>query len=622
MMKMNVTEHSQSPLEIWREAWRFEINENNFQVRLRQVRARSNAHLSMNISKIALIFLLTLLLWEHLPHPLLLGWMCVVIVGHFNEIMQWKLKRGNAIQTLEQCREWDRRFRWLTLSGGLTWGLGAALVWYVPNDLAMQAILICTVFGLVAGAVTSNPVHPPSLIIYVTALIVPLMLRNLWEGDAPHFILFTMLILYFVYVSQAAFGLMRTYEGSLKQRFEKEALLAALRAREEELALALDSAEQANQAKSKFLATASHDLRQPLQALRLFTEALQDVAKEPQSLRLAGQINKSVKSLVEMFDDLLDVSRLDAGIIQPRWQNFLLNDLFDRLYVDFSPLARAKGLSLDLPNCLGEKGSVDGCDVVAYSDPFLLERMLRNLVSNAIRYTDQGKVAVRCSCSADQVEIAVFDTGIGIRPEVVEQIFEEYYQVDNPHRDRRKGLGLGLAIVRRVEELLGYRVQVESTPGKGSVFRFTLKKGQLSPVASPFEISYARQNIGGKVIAFVEDDADIREFTTEFMQEWGCQVFAGEDVGSVLRELDKAALRPHMLLCDYRLPKNQTALDVMRQMREHCGELPVLVVTGDTAAETLQAIQQSGASLLHKPIAPTRLRTAMFFAMQGSAAVL
>ncbi len=618
MNNMNSSAHTQSPLDIWRDAWRFEIDDDNFQVRLRQLRARSNAHLSMNISQITLVMLLTLLLWEYLPHDTLLGWMCLVILVHGNEILQWKLKRGNNIQTPEQCREWDRRFRWLTFSGGLIWGLGAALVWFVPNDMAMQAMLICAVFGMVAGAVTSNPVHPPSLIIYVSSLVVPLILRNLWEADAPHMILFSMLILYFVYVTQAAFGLMRTYEGSLKQRFEKEALLEALRAREEELALALNSAELANQTKSKFLATASHDLRQPLQALRLFAEALQDVAKEPQSLRLAGQINKSVTSLVEMFDDLLDVSRLDAGIIHPRWQHFPLNDLFDRLYVDFLPLAQAKGLRLELPNCQGESGAVEGCDVVAYSDPFLLERMLRNLVSNAIRYTDLGKVSVGCSCFADQIEIAVQDTGIGIRPEVMEQIFEEYYQVDNPHRDRRKGLGLGLAIVRRVEELLGYRVQVESVPGKGSVFRFNLKKGEKSTLARPFDISYARQDVSGKIIAFVEDDADIREFTTEFMQEWGCRVFAGENVAGVLRELDKASLRPDMLVCDYRLPDNQTALDVMRQMREHCGDLPVLVVTGDTAAETLQAIQKSGASLLHKPIAPTRLRTSMFFAMQGS----
>jgi len=425
-----------------------------------------------------------------------------------------------------------------------------------------------------------------------------------------------MLLTYVAFLLDSGIKLMLTFETSLRQRFEKESLLQELRIREEEIAVALDAAEQANRAKSKFLATASHDLRQPLQAMRLFTEALQDVAKEPESHRLAGQIGKSVNALVDMFDDLLDVSRLDAGIIQPRWQHFELFDLFDRLYVDFEPLAKSKGLAFEVPYC-NEKG-MNGpqCDAIVYSDPFLLERMMRNFVSNAIRYTDKGVVEVKCRCLTEAVEISVHDSGIGIRPEVLPHIFEEYYQVDNPHRDRRKGLGLGLAIVRRVEELLGYRVEVESTPGQGSVFRFSLKKGDASVLARPYVITQTRQDVSNKVIAFVEDDADIRDFTVEIMQEWGCRVFAGESGAAVLRQLDAAALRPDLLVCDFRLPDNQTALDVMRQMREYWGDLPVLIVTGDTGAEPLQAIQKSGATLLHKPIAPTRLRSMMFLAMQ------
>jgi CheY-like chemotaxis protein len=168
-----------------------------------------------------------------------------------------------------------------------------------------------------------------------------------------------------------------------------------------------------------------------------------------------------------------------------------------------------------------------------------------------------------------------------------------------------------------VEELLGYKVKVESEPGKGSTFSFVVNKGDSEKLARPFIITQTRLNVEGKVIALVEDDPEIREFTVEIMQGWGCRVFAEASGAEVLRKLDMAAVRPDLLVCDYRLPDNRTALDVMRQMREFWGDLPVLVVTGDTGAETLQAIHKSGASLLHKPIAPTRLRSAMFMVMQG-----
>ncbi len=492
---------------------------------------------------------------------------------------------------------------------------------FVPGDIGYQALLICAALGFSAAGVTINPVHRPSLFLYLVLLLGPLIVRLAWEDDRQHWFLAFMLLVFIGFLLHSAIKLMQTFELSLRQRFEKEALLQTLRAREEETAAALETAELANKTKSRFLATASHDLRQPLQALRLFTEALQNIAKEPETLRLAGQIGKSVNSLVDMFDELLDVSRLDAGIIHPRWQHFALHDLFDRLYVDFTPLAQAKGLLLELPYNINNDGScAESCDAVVYSDPFLLERMLRNLVSNAIRYTDSGHVRVQCQCTSTQLEIAVQDTGIGIRPEVMKQIFEEYYQADNPHRDRRKGLGLGLAIVRRVEELLGYHVKVESVPGQGSTFSFIVNQGDPEMLARPFIITQTRFNVDGKVIALVEDDPDIREFTAEVMQGWGCRVFSAANGAEVLKKLDMAAVRPDLLVCDYRLPDKQTALDVMRQMRECWGDLPVLVITGDTGAETLQAINKSGAILLHKPIAPTRLRSAMFMVMQGTEA--
>lgn len=598
---------------------RFAINETNLVLRREQLRSRLHIYPLMVIPQLFLANLLVWLMWDKVAHDVMQTWIALVFVVHGAELYIWWRYR-KEMDSLAACRQWNARFKWSTLLVSIIWG-SAGILMFVPGDLAYQALLICVVLGLASAAVTSNVSHSPSMFIYLAGVMFPLLLRVIGEGDQLHLILAGMLGLFFAYIMNSAVELIRTFELSLRQRIENEHLQLELVAQKTNAEEMRQAAEQANQSKSKFLATASHDLRQPLQALRLFTEALQDTAKEPGSLRLAGQIGKSVTSLVEMFDDLLDVSRLDAGIIHPRWQHFVLGDLFDRLHADFAPLAQAKELAFDMPYCNRDGNNGAHCDMAVYSDPFLLERMLRNLISNAIRYTERGKVSLQCRCAAGQVEIAVQDTGIGIGQEAMAHIFEEYFQENNPHRDRRKGLGLGLAIVRRMEELMGYRVLVESTPGQGSTFRFSLKKGDAASLARPYIITQTKQNVAGKIIALVEDDVDIREFTTELMQEWGCQVFAGETGESVLRELDKAALAPDLLVCDYRLPDKQTALDVMRNMRAIWDNLPVLVITGDTAAETLQAIQKSGASLLNKPVAPTRLRSTMFFAMQGAEAV-
>jgi len=589
--------------------FRFDIDDDNLPVRREQLRARIALYPTMIIPALVISWLLVWLMWESVPHAGLLGWLAVVNLVHVIELGQWGLRR-DACETLNECRRWNRRFHWHTVSAGLVWG-SAWLIMFVPGDLAYQVLLICVAMGFVSAAIAMNPMHPPSVLIYSFAQLLPLMLRLAWENDKPHWFLVLMLVVYLAVLLDAAKRLMVNFERLLRQRFEKAALLTELRQREEALAEALDQAEQANREKSRFLATASHDLRQPLQALRLFVEALQDAARSPEIERLGQQIGKSVDALGAMFDDLLDISRLDAGIIEPRCQHFHLHDLFDRLYVDFAALAQDKGLLLSMP-------SGDECDAVVYSDPFLLERMLRNLLSNAIRYTGRGEVVIHCRTEEDRIELAVSDSGVGIQPAALAQIFDEYYQADNPHRDRRKGLGLGLSIVRRIENLLGYRVEVASVPDTGSTFGFAVPRGDPAQLVRPFVFTQAQQDVSGRTIALVEDDADIRESTADLMRNWGCTVFAAEAAATVLRELDKMSAQPDLLVSDYRLPQNQTALEVMRKLRERWGDLPTLVLTGDTGSEALQAIRASGAGLLHKPIAPARLRAAMHLLLQGA----
>lgn len=595
--------------------FRFRINETNLPLRAEQLRARINMFPLLVFPQLGLAPLLVMLMWDKVSHESLLAWLVVAYIVHLSELYQWWRHR-REIQGVNQCRAWDLRFRVLTIIVAVVWGSISVLM-FVPGDIAYQALLICIVLGTVAGAVTSNPFHPPSMLIYTFSILLPLFGRVAWEGGRIHFILAGMLALFGLFVLNSGLKLIRTFEQSQQRRFENERLVTALLERTREAEASRQAAVQANQAKSKFLATASHDLRQPLQALRLFTEALQDTAREKETIRLAGQIGKSVNALVDMFDDLLDVSRLDAGIVEARLQHFELGSLFDRLYGDFAPLAQAKGLSFSLPICQGGCDS-PGCDVVVYSDPFLMERILRNLITNAIRYTETGGVELRCVCNTDRVELEVADTGVGIDAKLLPHIFEEYFQAENPHRDRRKGLGLGLAIVRRIESLLGCQVKVNSEPGVGSVFSFEVPAGERKKLAQPFVITHSQYDIAGSVVALVEDDPDIRELVAELLEQWGCRVVAGEYADDVMRKLDIDGLRPDLLLCDYRLPYGMTAIHVIQRVRELWGhKVPALVLTGDTASETLHEIHASGAILLHKPISPVRLRSMMYFALHG-----
>jgi signal transduction histidine kinase len=624
----------------------FKIDETNLPVRREQVRARIAMLPTMVGSQMLLAPLLVWLMWDAVEHAMLLGWLVLIYAIHTFELVHWRIYR-TFDSDIQSCRRWDKHFKVHTGIAALAWGAGWVIM-FVPGDIGYQALLICVAMGMSSGAVTLNPVYRPSLFIYLLLFLPPLIVRVAMENDRSHWILTGMLIIYIGLLLDAAIKLMRTFELSLAQRFENEKLLRALHEREKEAVDAMKNAEQANQAKSKFLATASHDLRQPLQALRLFSDALPDVTKEPETLRLAGQIGKSVNALVDMFDDLLDVSRMDAGIVRIHRKHFVLFPLFDRLYADFAPLAHAKKLDLILPvdETDGEGGraamtrrcEASGAGIAAshplpqsagcasnvsggaavFSDPVLLERMLRNLISNAIRYTDSGSVQVKMRQIDGNIWLDVADTGIGISPETMPHIFEEYYQADNPHRDRRKGLGLGLAIVRRIENILGCRVVVRSVPGAGSSFAFAVPAGDTALLVNPFAISHSNHDLKGVVVALVEDDQDIREFAAKLMEQWGCRVFAGDIGDDVMRKLDIAGVSPGLLVCDYRLPHGMTATLVIRRMRELWGnDLPALVLTGDTATETLHEIHSCGAMLLHKPISPARLRSTMYFALHS-----
>jgi len=334
----------------------------------------------------------------------------------------------------------------------------------------------------------------------------------------------------------------------------------------------------ANKAKTRFLAAASHDLRQPMHALGLFVAQLRGCIAEPGTLALVGKVESAVTALQELLDALLDISRLDAGVVVPATADFRLQPLLTRLESAFAPQAESKGVRLRAaPTRLAVR-----------TDPVLLERILINLLANAVRYTEHGGVLIGCRRRGANVRIEVCDTGVGIAESHRESIFQEFYQIGNPERDRRKGLGLGLAIATRLARLLDSRIELASRPGKGSVFAIELR---------------------GVRVLVVDDDTLVRDAMTSLLKQWGCEVWSAGRGAEAESLLTQQRITPDAVICDYRLPDGETGIDVIRRLREIAGAgLPAALVTGDTAPERLREATDSGFALLHKPVQPAKLR--------------
>lgn len=356
----------------------------------------------------------------------------------------------------------------------------------------------------------------------------------------------------------------------------------------------------ANRAKSRFLAVASHDLRQPMHALGLFVTQLNNRIKDPENRHLTGRIEAAVSALQGLLDALLDVSRLDAGVVTVNLSDFRVNALLERIETAFAPDATDRGLRF----------RVARCRLAVHSDPMLLERILINLVANALRYSEVGGILVGCRRRGERVRIEVWDTGVGIASEHQQAIFEEFYQVGNPERDRQKGLGLGLSIAARLARLLGGRIDVHSVPGRGTVFAVEVLRGEeihaAAAVRAPADFD---DRLQGAFVLVVDDDALVCEALAGLMEQWGCTVVTAASGDQALAALAKQPRTPDAVLCDYRLLAGETGSDVIRRLRERHGtDLPAALITGDTAPERLHEAQENGIPLLHKPVQPARLR--------------
>lgn len=470
----------------------------------------------------------------------------------------------------------------VSVASGVVHGM-SVLFWPYLTEL-QRSIQTLVVMGLCAANIASNMGYPRTFIAY----LVPTMAPTVWQwaralapeggpwygGEAGLMLaLFLVQAIFLIVLARDTFRLFR-------ESFEAR----------QRLRVALDEAEAANRSKTRFLASASHDLRQPMHTLSLFAAALTMRPLDAPSREIAKHMDTAVQGLSSQLDDLLDVSKLDAGVVPVRTVDFAVEPMLRRLFDEFEPVARRKGLRMTL-RCAADAG--------ARSDPMLLERVVRNLVDNAIKYTQTGSIAVYLDDAGADFALCIRDTGAGIPRDEQTRVFEEFYQLGNPERDRAQGLGLGLSIVKRLAELLALRLTMRSATGVGTTFELRLARtpGRASKPEAP---ATGAADIRGLHVLVIDDEEAVRGAMQTLLDGFGCRCSLAAGTSAALAAA--RAARPDIVIADLRLRGEDDGIAAVRAVRELHPELPALLVSGDTAPARLRDAHTARLRLLHKPV--------------------
>ncbi|MCW5655540.1 hybrid sensor histidine kinase/response regulator [Hydrogenophaga sp.] len=562
-----------------------------------QVVALYATSLSSTIADAVLAWGLCALFWWRLQDPMVFVWLGL----HTVQVLRYPLIQAyfRDPQAASRSAFWARRQWRELLYYSITWGLAPWL--FMPaDDVPMTTLLMLIMLGLVSGGIPSVAPRWASVLAFVLPMMGGLISALLWRADATHLFLAACAAIYLGAMLHFARSQHVLLTASLRMRFEKEALA-------EELAQQVAVTQRASEEKTRFFAAASHDLRQPLHAIALFGAVLdKELQGQPAHVH-AQRLMGAVQALGTSLDTMLDVSRLDAGVIEPDLQDVPLNAVLQALHLSFASRAEEHELQLRLR----------ATPLWVRTDAHLLQRLLGNLIENAIKYTPAagGGVLVVARSRGAQVWIDVVDTGIGIAPEHAGRVFDEFYQVDNPGRDRTRGLGMGLSIVRRLAQLLGHPVTLHSHPGRGSRFRICLPHATPRPASLVRAPSREEARALPRRVLLVDDESDITDALAAFLGAWGVGSRAARDEGTAAMALSVARHNGDpfdAMLCDFRLADGADGLDAALRLRERFDPgMPLLLITGETAPERLQRVRDSGVPVLFKPVDPERLLQAL-----------
>ncbi|MBV8970980.1 MAG: response regulator [Sphingomonadaceae bacterium] len=523
----------------------------------------------------------------HADWRIVAGWAAIEVGTQVYRHFRMLRRYAAGIPAVNFAAYWSRHHAIYQTTLGLIWGLTIWLFASADDPIAV-AESVCVIIILTAGAVPGQSYNPPALYGYLVTTYVPTVVRLLtFPGLDYH--LFGVLLAAFA----GALVLMcrlqaESFAAGVRIRFENVELVEALRAQ-------TATAEAASLAKSQFLAAASHDLRQPLYALGLFSGTLATLDLPADARTIVGHVRTNIDALESLFSGLLDISRLEAGVVAPKLEPIATDALFERLDQYLRPIAAEAGLTLRYRS--------DGSAIL--SDPVLIEQILLNLGTNALRNTMRGGVLIAARRRDNIVGLEVWDTGVGIAPDDLARIFDDFIQVGNPERNRRKGMGLGLAIARRSARLLGTRIEVASRVGRGSMFRLAQPAAAAPPPPAAAETV---DPIAGLRVLVIDDDPDVREAIALLLGHWGVVADVAGDADAALARIATGP-RHAMVLTDYRLPGAVDGLGLVAALRQAAGwPLPACVVTGDLDPAIIAAAAACGIPLLHKPVQPARLR--------------
>jgi signal transduction histidine kinase/CheY-like chemotaxis protein len=556
-----------------------------------------------------------LVYWPHVPHAKLAIWAaCIVALTLWRAQHYLRFARQPEASDA-QILAWSRSWRVPLHCQALAWAAGIWMFYGAGGHFQLIALIVLT-YCYCLAAIHLLTLVPKDLWLFLSLVLLSLIINMARDTGRPYSVELAG-VLCVLYLIALVMG--RTYHRTLRDaimlKVRTERLAEQLRVEKGLADEARRSAEAASHAKTQFFAAASHDLRQPLHALGLFAEALRQRTHEPEAAKLINSINESVDALEGLFGELLDITRIDTGGVDVAPKPVPLRELFARLRLQFEPVAFEKGLML----------SFHGDRHVLHTDPVIVERILRNLVSNALRYSEDGGVLVSCRPRDGQLLLQVWDSGIGIAPAALNRIFDEFYQVQSQRplqAHHRKGLGLGLAIVKRLAALLQAPLTVRSQVGHGTVFGLLLPLGrQEQPAAGSLNIGKAPLGLtlDSRLIVVVEDEPAVSEGLVVLLQAWGAEVLAFDSVAAVTAWARATpSMRPDLMLVDYRLPDALTGIDALRAVRAvHAGQgaepIPAIMVTGSTMTGHEVEAQQHDFHVLIKPVVPNKLRAMIAF---------